>query len=128
MDYSLSVQIRITIGRITLEAELNDSVTAKAIRNALPLTGSGNRWGEEIYFSIPIQEELESGARAEMGIGELAYWPPGSAFCIFFGPTPASNDDRPRAASAVNPIGKITSSVMQLKDVVDGDEISIESA
>ena len=124
----MSTKIRITAGGITLDAELNDSATANAIRDALPIGAHGNCWGEEIYFGIPVHQDLESDARAEMEVGELAYWPPGTAFCIFFGPTPASTDDRPRAASAVNPVGRVISSVETLKDVPDGAEVRIELA
>ena len=83
--------IRITAGDVTLAAELNDSPTAAAIVEALPIEASGSRWGEEIYFSIPVEGQLAPDARADMAVGELAYWPPGNAFCIFFGLTPASD-------------------------------------
>ena len=122
----MSHSIRITAGEVSVTAELNDSATARAILDALPITESGNRWGEEIYFSIPVQEELASDARADMDVGELGYWPPGTAFCIFFGRTPASTSDQPRAASPVNPIGRLTEDAAPLKDVPDGSEMRIE--
>lgn len=103
-------QIRILIGELAFNAELNDSATAKAIWDALPMEETGSRWGEEIYFSIPVACEPSADARDEMQVGELAYWPPGSAFCIFWGPTPASHGSEPRAASAVNPIGMLNGS------------------
>ena len=115
--------IRIKAGEVSLIAELDDSATAKAIVDALPIQASGNRWGKEIYFSIPVEQELESDARAEMQVGELGYWPPGKAFCIFFGRTPASTGDQPRAASAVNPIGRVLDDVTALKGVSDGTEV-----
>jgi len=118
--------IRIKAGEVSLIAELDDSATAKAIVDALPIQASGNRWGKEIYFSIPVEQELESDARAEMQVGELGYWPPGKAFCIFFGRTPASTGDQPRAASAVNPIGRVLDDVTALKGVSDGTEVWIE--
>jgi hypothetical protein len=121
-------RMRITAGNIAVEAELNDSSTARAIWEALPITGRGNRWGEEIYFSIPVQQDLAQDARAEVEVGELGYWPPGSAFCIFFGRTPASVDDQPRAASPVNPIGQVMGDATLLTQVRDGDVVTLEEA
>ena len=120
--------IRITAGEVSLEAELNDSPTAAAILAALPIEASGNRWGEEIYFSIPVKEKAAPDARADMAVGELAYWPPGNAFCIFFGPTPASEGEQPRAASPVNPIGRILDDVEALEGVPDGAMVIIDKA
>ena len=91
--------IVITAGSIRLEAELNDTFTAQAIRNILPLTAAANTWGDEIYFSIPMTLELENGQEV-VEMGDLGYWPPGRAFCIFFGTTPASQGDEIRPASA----------------------------
>ena len=121
-------RMRITAGNIAVEAELNDSSTARAIWEALPITGRGNRWGEEIYFSIPVQQDLAQDARAEVEVGELGYWPPGSAFCIFFGRTPASVDDQPRAASPVNPIGQVVGDATVLSQMRDGAVVSLEEA
>jgi hypothetical protein len=118
--------IRITAGDVSLAAELNDSSTAAAILAALPIEASGNRWGEEIYFTIPVKEKAAADARADMEVGELAYWPPGNAFCIFFGPTPASEGEQPRAASPVNPIGRILDDVAALSGVPDGATVKIE--
>lgn len=120
--------IRITAGDVAVAAELNDSPTAAAIIEALPIEASGNRWGEEIYFSIPVKEQSAPDARADMAVGELAYWPPGNAFCIFFGPTPASDGDAPRAASAVNPIGQVAGDATVLTAVPNGATVRIEKA
>jgi len=117
--------IRIRAGDVSLTADLNDSVTADAILEALPIQASGNRWGEEIYFSIPVQQDGSPDARADMEVGEIAYWPPGNAFCIFFGPTPASDGDEPRAASPVNPVGRILEDTEPLKQVPDGASVVI---
>ena len=95
-------EIVIQAGSVTMEAELNDTKAADAIWEALPIEGRGNRWGEEIYFSIPVHCP-PNNPREVVEVGDLAYWPPGSAFCIFFGPTPASTGSAPRAASAVMP-------------------------
>jgi hypothetical protein len=118
--------IRITAGDVSLAAELNESPTAAAILASLPIEAPGSRWGEEIYFSIPVKEEAAGDARADMEVGELAYWPPGNAFCIFFGPTPASDGDAPRAASPVNPIGRIVEDVAPLANVPNGSIVRIE--
>ena len=110
----------------SFEGELDDSLTGKAIYSALPIRAKGQRWGEEIYFSIPVSCELEEGSREVLEEGELGYWPPGTAFCIFFGPTPASGGDEIRAASAVNIVGRMKGDLSGLWDVPDGAEVCIE--
>ncbi len=109
------------------EVELNDSETGKAIYGALPIRAKGQRWGGEIYFDIPVSCELEEDSREVLEEGELGYWPPGQAVCIFFGPTPASGGDEIRAASAVNIVGRIKGDLSGLWDVPDGAEVCIES-
>ena len=118
-------KIWIICGDIDIAAELNDTATAKAIADALPIEGSVNRWGEEVYFDIPVNMGLEQGARADVEVGELGYWPTGTAFCVFFGPTPASDGDKPRAASAVNIIGRTLDDAKQLGSSRNGDKITI---
>lgn len=118
--------IVVVAGSLRLEAQLNDSPTAELIWNALPVESSVHTWGDEIYFSIPVKADLEEGARDEMEKGELGYWPPGEAFCIFFGPTPMSTGDEIRAASPVNPIGKVLGDPERLKAVKEGTSIRIE--
>lgn len=118
--------ITIVVGSLRVEAQLNDSPTAELVWKSLPVEGSANTWGDEIYFSIPLKADLEEGARDEMERGELAYWPPGMAFCIFFGPTPMSTGDEIRAASAVNPIGKIVGDAAVFRTVKDGAKVRIE--
>ena len=104
-------KIVIVINGRTIPAELNDSATARALGERLPVSVSFSRWGDEYYGSCGFDAPLDNDAREIMEVGELAYWPPGKALCIFFGPTPASSDERPRAASAANPIGKISGDV-----------------
>jgi hypothetical protein len=120
-------EIKITAGRIQVEAELNDCPTAKTIAGALAIRAKAQRWGGEIYFSIPVEAELEQDAREVLEPGELGYWPTGNAFCIFFGPTPASRGDEIRAASAVNIIGRVKGDLSQLWNVPDGADISIKA-
>ena len=119
--------IRLRIGDLEFDAELNDSETARAIHDVLPITGEGSRWGEEFYFGIDVHQGPADDARAEMAVGELAYWPPGNVFCIFFGPTPASLGSEPRAASPVNPVGHITGDCSQLTGVPGSPSIVIEA-
>ena len=122
-------KIVILAGPIRAEAELNDSACAAALASALPLTASANTWGDEIYFSTPVRFAQASDARQEMAVGELAYWPPGRALCVFFGPTPASGGDGvPTAASPVNPVGRLLSDPAALRAVDDGQQIVVELA
>jgi hypothetical protein len=119
------VKIKITSGGVTAFAELNDSPTAQAIWDALPIQAQANTWGDEIYFAIPVRRGQEQGAREVVQMGELGYWPPGHAFCIFFGRTPASHGDEIRAASAVNIIGTVEGDARVFKKVKDGTEITL---
>jgi len=113
---------------VAFEGELDDSMTGKAIYGALLIRAKAQRWGGEIYFSIPVSCELEEDSREVLEEGELGYWPPGTAFCIFFGPTPASGGDEIRAASAVNIVGRIKGDLSGLWDVPNGAEVCIEKA
>jgi hypothetical protein len=121
----MSKRIVITIHDLTLTARLEDNETAQAIWDALPFEGSANRWGDEIYFTIPVELQEASDARQVMSLGELGYWPVGSAFCIFFGPTPVSHADEPRAYSNVNPFGQIDSDITNLRKVKSGEMVSV---
>lgn len=118
-------QIRILAGSVTLLAELNEGLTAGQIWSALPIDGRANVWGDEIYFDIPVVAEQEPDARADVAVGELGYWPVGHAFCIFFGRTPASVDDRPRAASPVNILGRVLGDATQFRAVRSGEQVRI---
>jgi len=92
---------------------------------ALPISARASTWGDEIYFSIPVSASEENG-RATVEMGDLGYWPPGSAFCIFFGPTPASqspNEIRP--ASPVNVLGKIEGNAKVFGKVRSGETVTI---
>jgi hypothetical protein len=117
--------IKIETGQIRMDAVLNDSSTAEIIYNALPLEGRANIWGDEIYFDIPISLGQEPDARAEVEIGEIAYWPAGSALCIFFGPTPASKNNKPKAYSPVNVCGNISGDARIFKKVSQGDIVKV---
>jgi hypothetical protein len=118
-------KVKIETGDIALVAEFNDSETAQAIYDILPVTGSANVWGDEIYFSIPLHVEQSADAREEVEVGDLAFWPAGDAFCIFFGPTPVSRDEKPRAYSPVNVFGRITGDAAQLRRVSNADQVRV---
>ena len=119
-------RISIKIDGNTYVAQLYDSPTAKIIYENLPISGHTTIWGEEIYFSIPVEIESEPDAREEVEVGELGFWPVGNAFCIFFGKTPVSTNDKPRAYSPVNVFGRITSDLSLLKTVPAGNEVIVE--
>jgi hypothetical protein len=124
----MSKAIKITAGQVQVEAELNDKPTAKAVAEKLPIKGTANRWGGEIYFAILVTAGLEEDSREVLEAGELGYWPTGKAFCIFFGPTPASQGDEIRAASDVNILGRVKGDLARLWDVPDGADVTIEAA
>ena len=118
-------RIRIKAGTVEAVAELNDTDTAQAIWEALPIKGRANLWGDEIYFSIPVSVELEAGQEL-VNVGDLGYWPPGKGFCIFFGPTPMSEGEQPRPASPVTVFGQVIGNAGVFKEVASGAEITIE--
>lgn len=123
----MPTRIRITAGAVSHLAELNDSPTAAAIQKALPIEAGVNTWGHEIYFAIPVVQGLDDTAVAIVQIGDLGYWPTGRAFCIFFGPTPASNGDEIRPASAVNLIGRVLGEAKDFVQVQAGELVRIEN-
>jgi hypothetical protein len=118
-------RISIKAGDVAVTAELNNTKTAQAIWDALPIQSRGNRWGDEIYFSIPLSLEPEN-AREVVDVGDLGYWPPGTAFCIFFGPTPMSQDKEIRPASPVNVFGKVIGDAAVFKQVASGTKLTID--
>jgi len=116
--------IRITAGSVSAQAKLNDSKTARAIWDALPIEAKGETWGDEIYFGLGLTAAAEA-PREVVDVGDLAYWPPGRAFCIFFGPTPVSQGDECRPASPVNVVGKVVGDARVFKSVRSGTRISL---
>ena len=121
----MSHRIVIEAGSVTVQAELNDSPTAELIWQALPITAQANTWGDEIYFGVPVQAVQADDARAEVEVGDLGYWPVGSAFCIFFGPTPLSTDAQPRAASPVNVVGRVLGDATAFREVRGGSAVTL---
>ena len=118
-------KIKISAGNISINAELNESDTARKIWDILPVSSEVNTWGDEIYFSIPVRAELENPVEV-VEIGDLGYWPPGQAFCIFFGKTPASTEDEIKPASAVSPVGTWEGDPSELMKILDNEKIVIE--
>ncbi len=119
-------KIRIITGKVSVVAGLSSSKTSDAIWDALPIGNTVNTWGEEIYFETPVKSNLDETAKEIVEKGELGYWPTGKAFCIFFGPTPASQGDEIRPASAVNIVGKVECDVDVFKSIQDGENIKLE--
>ena len=122
------MKIKIFFNEHEFEAELENTPTAKYIYNSLPLDGAANRWGDEIYFAIPVRIEAEKDATDVVELGDVAYWPEGSCFCIFFGKTPESTDEEIKAASKVNIFGKITGDLSIFKTANNGDLVVVEKA
>jgi len=120
--------IKIKIGTLELSAELNESPTAKKLISLLPLEFSMSRWGDEYYGDCGIRTVLSQDARDVMEVGELAVWPTGNALCIFFGTTPASKGDEPRAVSPVNPVGRLLDNSDSLKRLGSSIQVRIATS
>ncbi|HEY3175366.1 MAG TPA: cyclophilin-like fold protein [Candidatus Polarisedimenticolia bacterium] len=122
------IDIRIRCGTLSLAARLDLSETGRKVAAGLPFESEAGRWGGEIYFEIPVVARLSPDARDVMQAGEIAYWPPGKALCIFWGKTPSSLGDEIRAASPVNVIGRMVGDPTLLERVQEGDPILVEKA
>lgn len=118
-------QIKIKVGSVEALAELYNTKTAEAIWQGLPFDSEVNTWGDEIYFRIPLKIDLEAG-RETVELGDLGYWPPGMAFCIFFGLTPVSSQGQIKAASEVDVFGKLLDDPAVFKGVKNGERISVD--
>jgi hypothetical protein len=121
------MKIRITIGKLAMEAELNDTPTAKKVAEALPIKTSFSTWGDEIYFPIPVTASVDKSAKEVVELGDLGYWPPGKAFCIFFGQTPASQPGKIMPASAVNMLGKVLGDATEFKKVMNERQVTLKA-
>ena len=121
----MAKSIRINAGDIQITAKLRGNTTAKAIWNALPIKARANTWGDEIYFPILV-ERPEEDALELVSMGDIAYWPPGKAFCIFFGSTPISGEGEIRPAGPVNVVGAIEGDPSQLRRVGADSQVTLE--
>ena len=121
-----TVRVRISWTSGSVEGELVDSPTSRALVEALPITARANTWGDEVYFNVPVRTGLENATEV-VDVGDLGYWPQGPAFCIFFGPTPASRGDEIRPASAVNLIGKVVGDATIFRQVPAGQAITLSA-
>ena len=123
-DNKIKKTINILTGQIDIKVQLNETKTAKELLEILPISSNVNTWGDEIYFSIPLKADIENGIE-EVDIGTVAFWPPGSALCTFFGKTPASQGNKPQAASPITVIGNIINIeiIRELKKVRSGEKI-----
>ena len=118
-------RIRFDFGALTLDAELLDTPTARAVAAALPISSSALTWGEEVYFEIPVKAAVEQDARAVVTPGEVAYWPSGHAIALGFGRTPISHGDETRLASPCNIFAKAIGNVKALAKVKAGAKVNV---
>ena len=121
-------RIRITSGEMVVTARLVEGKTAGLVWDALPLESTASTWGDEIYFRTPVSTGESPDSRAVQEVGAVAYWPSGQALCLFFGPTPASSGNEPRAISPVNPVGMIEGDPQVLRSIRQGAGILVEQA
>ena len=117
--------VRIKVAEIDIECTLNRTITSLALLELLPITASTSTWGNEIYFPIGLGAEIEPASSDVVESGAIAYWPPGDAFCIFYGKTPASTPDEIRAASPVTLLGTVNGDETVFKSIRSGEEITI---
>jgi len=110
-------KIRLAVGDVVLEGELDGTACARAIADALPIAARAQRWGDEFYFEIPVARALDETATARVRVGDLGYWPTGKALCVFFGPTPMSTGNEPVPASEVNLVGRVSGELRALKEM-----------
>jgi len=119
--------IKIEFNEISIEAELNDSKTANNIKKILPISNTVNIWGDEIYFQIDVNDD-ENNAKEIVELGDIGFWPPGNAFCLFFGLTPLSQKDEIKPASPINVVGKLKGNLDSLKSIKIGENVKVSLA
>lgn len=117
-------RITVSAAGLRLRGVLNSTKTAEKLWKALPIEGKASRWGEEIYFSIPVAAELEDG-REVVELGDIGYWPPGQAICFFFGPTPVSRGEEIRPYSPVTVVGRLLDDPKSLREVKEGETVRV---
>jgi hypothetical protein len=117
--------ITITAAGVTMQAILDSSSTADALWEALPISSHVSLWGDEMYFAVPVKAEAAADARATVNVGDIGYWPPGNALCIFWGPTPMSRGNEIRPASPVNVCGKVVGDARSFGRVPSGSRVDV---
>ncbi|WP_041083200.1 cyclophilin-like fold protein [Thermotoga profunda] len=120
--------LRFIFGTCEVTAELDEKkapMTIDAIKKCLPIKSIVNRWGDEIYFETPVKLTVDENSKDVVEEGDVAFWIPGRAICIFFGKTPIS-DDKIRPASAVNVFGKIKENLQLLKEIKTGTKVIVQ--
>ncbi len=124
----MPIPIRLTVGTLSLSAELYDTPCARAVASALPLAARPQEWGDEFYFEVPVGLQSDQTATTSVKVGDIGYWPPGRALAVFFGPTPMSTGPDPVPASEVNIVGRITGDALLLRKARGAREVRIEKA
>ena len=119
------MKIRISAGKVTLEAELRDTPTTRALAKALPFESTASTWGEEVYFTTPVSATLEADAKQVVDAGTVCFWTQGNALALPFGRTPISTDERPKLANPCNVLG-IIKDLAGLKTIKGGQKIRVE--
>ena len=125
---NVPTRITILVDHVQFDADLFDTDCARAIGAVLPLQAKPSVWGDEFYFEIPVQQALDETATTKVSVGDIGYWPPGSALAIFFGPTPMSQGSEPVPASAVNLVGRMHGDPTVLRSLKTSSKIGIEHA
>ncbi|MCR6632018.1 MAG: cyclophilin-like fold protein [Magnetospirillum sp.] len=120
-------KLRMTIGKVTIDAELLDTPTAAALYAAAPFESRATIWGGEVYFTVPVRVEREEGAREVVEAGELAFRVEGEAVVVAYGPTPNSVADEIRLAMPANIWGRTGDDLRQLEKVEAGELIKVEA-
>jgi uncharacterized protein len=122
----MGTKITVTVGKVKLEGELLDTPCGKALSALLPLNTAFNVWGDEFYFTVPLDFPLDDTATTRVSVGDIGYWPPGPALAVFFGPTPVSTGSEPVPASEVNIVGRLFDGATQLRSEKKAPSISID--
>ena len=120
--------ITLNFGSTTIDVTVRNTPTAQAILNALPITSTVQTWGEEVYFSVPVEATLEQDAKDVVEAGEIAFWVEGSCIAIGFGPTPISQGNEIRLAAATNIWADADDDVRQLINVSSQDRVLVDWA
>jgi uncharacterized protein len=122
------MRLRISAGKLALEAELRDTPTTKALAEALPFEATAQTWGEEVYFTTPVSAKLEPDARQVVEPGTVCFWTEGDALALPYGRTPISTDERPKLAARCNVLGQLVGDAGALASIKSGQKIRVERA